>query len=286
MGEKRPRPSSGSGGDGSASQGTGLEELVLSAIVTDPQQPRQVFDDTLLDELADSMATHGLLEPIVVCPVGGGRYQIIAGERRYRAARRLEWTRIPAVIRRAHEQTNTILALVENLQRSDLHVLEEADAYAQLQRNHGFSQGEIAKHVGKSRSAVANALRLLRLGDTSRKALAAGQIEMGHARALLGLQEGEDQEACLKSLLAGRWSVRKTENEVRQRLEAKKADEKPLKASRKVEPICSPELERYFGVEVILKGRQIRLKAKTAAEAKSLLETMSHLVSQVEGKKS
>lgn len=271
IGEKRPRASSD------------LKELALSAIETDPQQPRQVFDDALLGELADSMATHGLLEPIVVCPIGGERYQIIAGERRFRAARRLDWPRIAAVVRNAHEQTNTILALVENLQRSDLHVLEEADAYALLQRDHGFSQGEIAQHVGKSRSAVANALRLLRLGDASRNALASGQIEMGHARALLGFQDSNQQDSCLKAMITGQWSVRQTENEIRTRLHAQKADEEPLKSLKKVEPVCSPELERYFGVEVILKGRQIRFRAKTPDQAKVALEKMSQLLSLAEG---
>ena len=271
--EKRLRPSSD------------LKELPLNAIETDPQQPRQVFDDSLLSELADSMATHGILEPIVVCPIGNDRYQIIAGERRFRAARRLEWSHIPVVVRDAHAQTNTILALVENLQRSDLHVLEEADAYAQLQRDHGFSQGEIAKHVGKSRPAIANALRLLRLGDLSRSALAAGEIEMGHARALLALQETEEQNESLNAIRSGNWSVRRTENEIKQRLDRKKADQEPLKVVRKVEPICSPELERYFGVEVILKGRQIRLKAKSPADAKIILEKMSQWANQAEGSK-
>ncbi len=271
MDEKRPQRSSD------------LQELPLSAIDRDPQQPRQVFDDTLLTELAASMASHGLLEPIVVCPTGSGRYQIIAGERRFRAAGKLDWQRIPAVIREAHAQTNTILALVENLQRSDLHVLEEADAYAQLQRDHGFSQGEIAQHVGKSRSSIANALRLLRLGEPSRLALASGQIDMGHARALLGLQEGQQQDECLQALLAGSWSVRKTENEIRQRLAVENTDEEPLKQPRKGELVCDPELERYFGVEVILKGRQIRLQAKSPEQAKTVLSKMSQLVSLVEG---
>lgn len=229
------------------------------------------------------MASHGLLEPIVVCPIAGDRYQIIAGERRFRAARRLEWQRIPAVIRDAHAQSNTILALVENLQRSDLHVLEEADAYAQLQRDHGFSQGEIAQHVGKSRSSIANALRLLRLGEASRSALASGQIDMGHARALLGLQEGQQQDDCLSALLAGNWSVRKTENEIRQRLATKNTDEEALKPPRKGEQACEMELARYFGVEVILKGRQIRLQTKSPEQARTVLNKMNQLVSLVEG---
>lgn len=218
----------------------------------------------------------------MVCPLGEDRFQIIAGERRYRAAKQLGWLKIPAVVRAAHAQSNTILALVENLQRSDLHVLEEAEAYAQLQREHGFSQGEIADLMGKSRSAVANVLRLLRLGDASRQALAAGEIEMGHARALLGVSDVTGQGECLQRVISGQWSVRRTENEVKKLFQTKNSHEEALGATRKAEGVWSPELGRYLGVEVILKGRQIQLRAKNPKQAKKVLESLNRLVKQVE----
>jgi ParB family chromosome partitioning protein len=171
--------------------GRTLLSLPVEAIERSPDQPRKRFEEAKLEELAASIREHGVVEPILVRKEGG-RYRIVAGERRWRAAQRAGLKEVPAVLREASEREAFELALVENLQRADLNAIEEAEAYQVLVDDHGLTQEQIAERVGKDRSSVANALRLLKLPADVRDLVRDGRLDMGHARALLGV-EGVDQ---------------------------------------------------------------------------------------------
>ncbi len=177
----------------------GAVKLNINDIEPNRGQPRKDFDETALSELADSIAQHGLIQPIVVKPTAQGRYSIIAGERRWRACRMAGLNEVPVIIKDADDQTLMEIALIENLQREDLNAVEEALGYSSLIDSFGLTQDEVAKKMGKSRSAVTNALRLLALNDAELEALRRGTITAGHARALLSC---DDEEARAKMLLA------------------------------------------------------------------------------------
>ena len=177
----------------------GAVRLNINDIEPNRGQPRKDFDETALSELADSIAQHGLIQPIVVKPTAQGRYSIIAGERRWRACRMAGINEVPVIIKDADEQTLMEIALIENLQREDLNAVEEALGYRSLIDSFGLTQDEVAKKMGKSRSAVTNALRLLALNENELEALRRGTITAGHARALLSC---DDEEARAKMLLA------------------------------------------------------------------------------------
>ena len=177
----------------------GAVRLNINDIEPNRGQPRKDFDETALSELADSIAQHGLIQPIVVKPTAQGRYSIIAGERRWRACRMAGLNEVPVIIKDADDQTLMEIALIENLQREDLNAVEEALGYRSLIDSFGLTQDEVAKKMGKSRSAVTNALRLLALNDAELEALRRGTITAGHARALLSC---DDEEIRAKMLLA------------------------------------------------------------------------------------
>lgn len=192
-----------------------VRELAIDSILTNPYQPRQAFAEDGLRALADSIATHGVLQPILVTEVDG-RLRLIAGERRLRAARLAGRTTIPAVVRTADEQHQLALALVENLQRSDLNALDEAVAFRRLIDEFDLTQEQVAQQVGRSRAAVTNTLRLLSVAPAVQDALRAGRITEGHARALAGLHEHADQGRVLAIVEQRGLSVRRTEQLVRQ----------------------------------------------------------------------
>jgi len=204
------------------SQGRALLALPIEAIERSPHQPRKRFDEAGLAELAASIAAHGLVEPILVRREGA-RYRIVAGERRWRAAQRAGLTEIPAVLREATDSEAFELALVENIQREDLNPIEEAEAFAALLEEHGLTQEKLAERVGKERSTIANALRLLRLPEDVRDAVRDGRIEMGHARALLGLEAADAIRRAFARVLREELSVRATEALVRE-LSGKKSN--------------------------------------------------------------
>ena len=166
-------------------------ELRLSQIVPNRDQPRKVFDDTALRELSDSIAKHGLIQPILVRPMEDGSYSIVAGERRWRASRLAGLEKVPVVIKEMSDNEAAELALIENLQREDLNPIEEANGYKTLMETFSMTQEQVSQRVGKSRSAVANALRLLSLKDFESDALQNGEITSGHARALLSIPDAE-----------------------------------------------------------------------------------------------
>ncbi len=197
----------------------GADEVDIDLIVPNPRQPRSAMAAEALAELADSVRTHGVLQPLVVSrrvsEVGAVSYQLIAGERRLRAARAAGLARVPVVVRETTPQGLLELALVENVQRADLNALEEAAAYRQLVDDFGLTQEAVAQRAGKSRAAVANALRLLSLPDPIRAALVAGEISEGHARALLGLPDGTARLRAWQEVATRGLNVRQTEELVR-----------------------------------------------------------------------
>ena len=192
-------------------QENGNVMLPISEIEPNRSQPRTEFDEKALSELAESISQHGLLQPILVRPLTLGGYEIVAGERRYRACRMAGLIEIPVIIRELSEAETMELALIENLQRVDLSPLEEAEGYSALMNEHGFTQDMVAQSVGKSRPAVANALRLLKLPESVREYLKDGKISAGHARALLSLEGEEMMNEAAQAVIAKDMSVRQTE---------------------------------------------------------------------------
>jgi ParB family chromosome partitioning protein len=190
----------------------GLAMLAIASVEPHPEQPRRHFDEDALDELAASIAARGVIQPIIVRPQGNGRYQLVAGERRWRAAQKARLHEIPALVRELNDRDVMALALIENLQREDLNPIEEAQAYHRLAENEGMSQAEIARLVDKSRSHVANLQRLLSLPDAVIAHVEAGRLSMGHARALIG---HEDAETIAQEAIAKNFSVRDVERRVR-----------------------------------------------------------------------
>ncbi|WP_296613764.1 ParB/RepB/Spo0J family partition protein [Sphingomonas sp.] len=218
---RKPRPSLGRGlnallGDiapeavptsGGGETPSGIRMLPVGALTPQPGQPRRVFDDVALEELAQSIATRGVLQPILVRP-HGRNYQIVAGERRWRAAQRARLHEVPVIVRELDDADTFEIALLENIQRRDLNAVEEADAYKRLINEFGHTQEALAKLVHKSRSHIANLLRLLDLPDFVLSLLTDGKIDMGHARALIGVP---DVERLAAEVVARGLSVRETE---------------------------------------------------------------------------
>ncbi|HEY7027725.1 MAG TPA: ParB/RepB/Spo0J family partition protein [Gemmatimonadales bacterium] len=192
-----------------------MQELPVDAIRPNPYQPRIKVDEAALQELVTSIQASGLLQPVVVRAHADG-YQLIAGERRWRAVQRLGWRRIPAVIREADDRTLLTLALVENLQRDNLSPVETARSYQRLIDEFQASPAEVGELVGKDRSTVANALRLLRLPSEVREMLEDGRLSEGHARALLGVSDTTHMSRLAKDAAANGWTVRDTESRVRE----------------------------------------------------------------------
>lgn len=190
----------------------GLAMLAVAMIEPHPQQPRSHFDEAALEELAASIAARGVIQPVIVRPLGSGRYQLVAGERRWRAAQKARLHEIPALVRDLAERDVMALALIENIQREDLNPIEEARAYQRLAGEEGLSQAEIARMVDKSRSHVANLQRLLSLPDAVIAHVEAGRLSMGHARALIGHDNAVE---LAERVLARNLSVRELEKEVR-----------------------------------------------------------------------
>jgi ParB family transcriptional regulator, chromosome partitioning protein len=234
---RKPRPGLGRGlssllGDavpeapvsGTPDVASGLRMLPVSSLVPHPDQPRRHFDEEALEELAQSLKLRGLIQPIVVRPTGHN-FQIVAGERRWRAAQRARLHEVPVIVRDFNEAETMEIALVENIQRQDLNAIEEAEAYARLIREFGHSQEALGKLVHKSRSHIANLLRLLDLPEGVRNMVVVGELDMGHARALIGAPEAEKlaREVATKGL-----SVRETEKLARHA--------KPNNSKRKAEP--------------------------------------------------
>ncbi len=217
MGETRreePLVSAAAGHGGAAGPG-GLALLAVASIAPHPDQPRRHFDEATLDELAASIAARGVIQPVIVRPDGAGRYQLVAGERRWRAAQKAMLHEIPAIIRDLDNREVMALALIENLQREDLNPIEEARAYHRLAESEGLSQAEIARMVDKSRSPVANLQRLLGLPAPVIELVEEGRLSMGHARALIG---SDNAISLALSAVNQQLSVREVERLVRRKV--------------------------------------------------------------------
>lgn len=213
--------------------------LKISEIEPNKDQPRTDFDDKALSELAESIALHGVLQPLLVRPLVYGGYQIVAGERRYRASRMAGLTEVPVVIRELDDRETMELALIENLQRENLTPIEEAKGYKTLMDTYGFTQEQVSSSVGKSRSAVANSLRLLNLPEEIIDLISQGKISGGHARALLSLENKEEMIEISREIMDKDLSVRQTEKLTQK---SKKGEKNPPKKVEKTNFLKEVEL--------------------------------------------
>ena len=195
-----------------AAAGPGLAMVAIDQISPNPYQPRKTFNDASIEELARSVKEHGIIQPLVVTKIGDNKYRLIAGERRFRAAQKAGLDHVPVVVKETMTDGDVLqVALIENIQREDLNPIEEAYAYHQLHEEFQLTQEEISKRVGKERSTVANFLRLLKLPDSVKKLLAAGQLSMGHARAILAVDSPKKQEQLAERVVKRTLNVRQTE---------------------------------------------------------------------------
>ena len=228
-------------------------ELLIDEISPNRFQPRKYFDDDKLEELVTSIRDNGVLQPIVVQKVEAG-YELVVGERRWRASKKAGLKKIPAVIREVTDAQALELAIIENIHRQDLNPIEEADAYARLADEFALTQEMIAKRVGKSRTAVANTLRLLKLSRNIKEDLISGKISMGHARALLGLDNAGQMEALRKEILKQDLTVRQTESRVSRLKQS--VSKKPVSLVSKKNIFIKDlekEFERRLGTKVDIK---------------------------------
>jgi ParB family chromosome partitioning protein len=226
---RREEALAGERGQGGEAASGGLAMLAVADIEPHPDQPRRHFAEEALDELAASIAQRGVIQPVIVRPLRSGRYQLVAGERRWRAAQRAQLHEIPAIVRELGEREVMALALIENLQREDLNPIEEARAYQRLAEGEGLTQAEMARMVDKSRSHVANLQRLLALPEPVIALVEEGKLSMGHARALIG---AEGAEALAEAAVARQLSVREVEKLVRRQSREGSAAPRRARAER------------------------------------------------------
>ena len=240
----------------SAAEGSGVTMLPIAKVEAYRKQPRKQFDEASLQDLADSIRRHGILQPLTVRKLSSGYYQIIAGERRWRAARMAGLSEVPVLIIEADDRKAMELAMIENLQREDLNPIEEAEGYKALMEDYGLTQEEAAERVGKSRSNVANVLRLLNLSAPVRALLAKGVLSAGHARAILAAPTADLQRQAAKQVMEHQLSVRQTEALIK----ALQKGERPPKEPER------PDLALYLGeVEKSLSsslGRKVTISHK------------------------
>jgi ParB family transcriptional regulator, chromosome partitioning protein len=245
---------------------TEARSVMVGAVHPNPFQPRREFKEEELVDLAASIRENGLLQPIVVRPAGNrrgaDRWELVAGERRWRAVTRLGWKQVPAVVREVDDRTLLVLALVENLQRSELSAMEEAEGFQQLVSEFGLSQQQVAEAVGRDRSTVANTLRLLQLPASVRRLVEAGSLSAGHARALLGAPDALRMADLARHAVEEGWSVRETEERVRK---AAPGPKKRDRGGRRTDPAVKDleqALERCLGTQVRIRGGRSGAKGR------------------------
>src|SRR5437016_1433046 len=251
-----------------------ISEIPIDQIAVNPNQPRKLFDSESLSELAASIRSSGVIQPVVVRRHGAG-YQLIAGERRWRAARQAGLARIPAVVREATDAQSLEIALVENLLREDLNPMEEAEAYQRLLAEFDWTQEDLGERVGKDRSSVANCLRLLKLPDLIQDDLRAGRLTMGHARALLSLPSPAEQLKLRAEILAHSWSVRATEAGVQ-----RKQRHAPRRAGRRSAELAALEdsLRETLATRVRLVGTERAGRIEIVYTSAEDLERLTELI--------
>jgi ParB family chromosome partitioning protein len=256
-------------------------EIAVDQVSVNPNQPRKSFDSGSLEELATSIRSSGVIQPVIVRRQGA-LYELIAGERRWRAARMAGLERIPAIVRMASDAESLELALVENLLREDLNPMEEAEAYANLLAQFHWTQDALAQRIGKDRSSVANALRLLRLPEAIQQDLRAGRLTMGHARALLALEDPGQQLRLRDEILAQAWSVRATEDQVRAVERVSAAPRRPKPGRRRSAELTALEdaLQRALLTRVRLVGNERRGKIVVTYATADELERLAGLLQE------
>ena len=262
------------------SESESLVDVAIDQIEVNPNQPRKVFDFTALDELASSIKTSGVIQPIIVRKVGGS-YQLIAGERRWRAARQAGLDRIPALVRDATDAQSLELALVENLLREDLNPIEAAQAYQKLLADFDWTQEELAQRIGKDRTSIANCLRLLRLPEEIQADLRNGRLTMGHARALLALPTVSEQLRLREEILTHDWSVRTTEDSIRAKESLAEARGlAPRKGRRRSVELAALEeaLQRGLMTRVRIIGNERKGKIEVSYATADELERLADLL--------
>ena len=220
-----------------------IVQLPVEKLVPNPGQPRKNFDETELNELSESIKTYGIIQPVIAADAGDGTYIIIAGERRTRAARLAGLETVPAIIRDYTDQKRLEISLIENIQRTDLNPIEEAAAYKNLMDFSKLSQDELAARVGKNRSTVANALRLLKLPVEIQKSIEEGKVSSGHARALLSVTETKARDKLFRDILTGEISVREAEKRSQTLNVSKSGKEKPAASGAKSNKKRPPEVD-------------------------------------------
>ncbi len=264
------------GGSSAAGEG-GAAQVAIDSIQRNPRQPRQTFREDELDELAASIREHGVIQPLIVSPASNGTYTLVAGERRWQAARRAGLRTVPVVIRSASDQQLLELALIENVQRADLNAIEEAEAFQHLVKEFGLSHDKVAASVGKSRVAVTNTIRLLDASSAVKQALVDGKISEGHARALLALNSAKAQEAALRTVANLDLSVRQAEALVRKLGGQKLASKKKPARNPNVSDI-ERRLRASLGTKVALKhgrkGGTVTIHYYSDEELDALLEKL------------
>ncbi|MDX9702086.1 MAG: ParB/RepB/Spo0J family partition protein [Candidatus Auribacterota bacterium] len=255
-----------------------IRKIQIAEVVANKYQPRTDFAEEKLQELMESIRQHGVIQPVIVRKIDSG-YELIAGERRFLAAKRLDFQEIPALVKSVSDQETLELALIENIQRADLNPIEEAKGYLILSKEFSLSQDSVAKKVGRSRTAVANAIRLLKLPQRVQQALVCSDISVGHAKVILGLPEPEDQTALCEKIIAKDLTVRDTEREVR------RMTTKPQCQSAPVDPQLRKKCKQYAlalresfrtGVDVKWTGNKGKLIITVANE-----EELDRIVSQL-----
>jgi len=262
---------------GSPGERKGVIMLGIEQIQPDRGQPRRYFDETHILELSESIRAKGVLQPLLVRRNGEG-YAIVAGERRWRAAQRAGLREVPCIVRDVSEPEAFELALIENIQREDLNAIEEAEAYQRLIEYHGLTQEELAQRVGKDRSTISNALRLLRLPEPIKLAMSSGALSMGHARALLALGDEADLRRAAEKVMNEALSVREVEQLV-QRLKGKKVIQKERVRDGSVQLRHVVEkLQRKLGAKVALRDRDgagtVEIRYHSHAELDRILQSI------------
>jgi ParB family chromosome partitioning protein len=260
-------------------EGDLLIEVAIDQIEPNPNQPRKAFESGKLEDLAASIRASGVIQPIIVRQVGDG-YQLIAGERRWRAARLAGLERILAIVREASDGESLELALVENLLREDLNPMEEAEAYRHLLTQFGWTQEQLAQRVGRDRTSIANALRLLRLPDEIQADLRGGRLTMGHARALLALATTAEQLKLRDEILAHDWSVRATEDSIRAGESTAPPSRTPRRRRGHSVELAALEqsLQRALMTRVMISGNERRGKIEVSYANAEELERIAELL--------
>ncbi len=257
---------------------SGVIEVKITEVMPNKNQPRKSFDEEKLEALSDSIKEHGIIQPIIVTKKGD-LYTIVAGERRWRAAKKAGIKKIPVIVREYDDVTTAEIALIENLQREDLNPIEEALGYRALMDEYNFTQEEISTKLGKSRSAIANSVRLLTLDDYAREKLIAGEITEGHARCALSVPAGVVREFFINRIIEEGLNVRQAENLAKDLANPKQPKKEPKESAYKIEmERISRSLEQFLGTKVKLSGTSKKGKIEIEYYGNADLERLLDII--------